>query len=111
MRIIWGIMLTVSGFGDIGIVNYGLYVLNINTMAIKRQGILNRKVLGLCYEHSRRRCAHNMWWLATESFLDLSYARTIWYYADNRGTKDFIRIWQYGVMSVIWRYSHAVMKK
>ena len=49
-----------SGFDGYGIMIFGLHVRNRDTMAVKRQGTLNREFLGLCYERSRKRCARNM---------------------------------------------------
>ena len=49
-----------NGFGVIGFVDSGLYVLIRNTMAVKSQGILKGKFLSICYERSKRRCARNM---------------------------------------------------
>ena len=88
----------------------GLYVHNRDIMAVERQGILNREFLSLCYERSRKRCARNMWWLVTGSFLGSSCARIIWYCARSRRTEDFIRSWHDGVMGVIWRYSYVVVR-
>ena len=90
-----------NGSSVISSINSGLYVLIGNTMAVRNQGILKENFLGICYEHSKRCCARNMWWCATESHLDSYYARTIWYYARNRRTEDFTRLWQYSVIGVI----------
>ena len=90
-----------SGSGVIGSVDSWCYVLIGNTMAVRNQGILKENFLGICYEHSKRHCTRNIWWCATGNHLDSYYALTIWYYARNRGTEDFTRVWQYGVMGVI----------
>ena len=49
-----------SGSGGYGIMNSGPYVFNRDAMATKCQGILNRELLSLCYERSRRFCARTM---------------------------------------------------
>ena len=49
-----------SGSGVIGSTDSGRYVLIGNTMAIRNQGIIKGKLMGICYERSKRCCANNM---------------------------------------------------